>query len=1307
MSLLGTPVYYGKDSEIWERKGAAPTGNTGSTGATGATGPTGATGATGPTGPQGIPGIATNTGATGTTGATGATGATGFTGPTGPMAAGSQYVGNFFDTTTQTVIGANIDTILTINTTSLSLGISIVSNSRITFQNAGIYEISYSIQLDKPSSSASVVDIWALKNGTAIPQSASQVVLSGADAEQFPFCAYLLNLNAGDYIQFAFRSADAGVQALAVPAFSTVPAVPSIIVVAKAISPIGPTGPLGPTGASVAPSNWSVFPASSPVNMFGYSLNNLTTINVPNAPVGPDLMITTGGAGSGIVDIIGKAKVRDEFISEGGITASGITESAEFGSVLAPMAGHNVYATNVSMNSYNPISAMNFVGVGGVNINAPDEDINLNAGDINLTQTQLTSFMNLTAAGAIVAAAGGGIDLTAGGAIAINAGGTIQILTTGNLSLGSGNVLGADTEVEKVGFNDNEIYKAGTDDLDIADVKYIHNDSSNLKIYSECNVIISTNIGVLQIDANAKFQGDATFLVGIADNLSNFGTSNQVLTAGLGGEVRWSTISVSALPITGDLNLSNYNILNVNSSFNSTLYSRQIFTSSIQTHGIVLSSLTGSDIPQIVFTNSNAEESQIQYRAVDNYIDVFSKNINLYTTDSNRVELGAELGGVVIEGGNAAIVNTFVSAGGIPSRTILYPNGVFQIGDVGIATEPKLRFCNELNSNAQIQYENTTMSLDFQNPQGTANNKMSIYSNQIQMNTNLNMANSSIFSTISIQCANISNSTMVSFTPDITTQSQIIWRYGTTNAFTLYRPSSGSNLSFFNYFTGLNQMTFRADGSSAITSLSTNAISTNTITSDSTYARFFNAYAPTIATQTQLNFDFGTTNTFALYRPPNSNSLNIYNYSQFRDQLVMLSTGTSVFSGSLRSLDFGVANNANNTFGSIIRFDKSINGGNTTNGTELGYFFFSGYASGGFRRAAYIISRQDGNIVGTSVPGNISFVTTTTAGSEVEQVKIGSDGYTYINNTLNIYRANKSSQANIDFGFPGGFGFSIYRPGNTGSLGFFNNTANFLQVEMLEGGLTKINAALETLGQIRARNGSGIIAYAPNNIDYGSMYRSAGEVIFDNNGNVSPITIQGSELKSYKHVPAATNTYSLGDSSRQWLDVWAQDTTINSSDARKKTEISTTALGLEFINKLRPVDYKWIEANKKPVIDLSGAITDYESIPGTRFHHGFIAQEVKQVLDNVGIDSAMWILNDKTNPESYQSLRYGELIAPLVKSVQELNVSLTNNNKRVDTLSSRLNMLDATNIGINQIQTEKISMLEALVTELKNKVDTL
>ena len=137
-------------------------------------------------------------------------------------------------------------------------------------------------------------------------------------------------------------------------------------------------------------------------------------------------------------------------------------------------------------------------------------------------------------------------------------------------------------------------------------------------------------------------------------------------------------------------------------------------------------------------------------------------------------------------------------------------------------------------------------------------------------------------------------------------------------------------------------------------------------------------------------------------------------------------------------------------------------------------------------------------------------------------------------------------------------------------------------------------------------------------------------------------------------VPLTDNAVTLGANSFRWSQVWAANGTIQTSDQRAKSGITTSTLGTDFIKALRPVSYKWIEGGK---VDTGKRDKDgnyiYESAPGTRTHWGFIAQEVKQVVDAAGVDFGGWVLTDKDDPDSQQALRYDQFIAPLTKALQE------------------------------------------------------
>jgi len=79
-----------------------------------------------------------------------------------------EYYGSFYSTVDQTNAGATSANKMAYNTTDLSNGVSIVSDSRITMANAGVYNIQFSAQLDKTDSGDDTVQIWLQKNGSNI-----------------------------------------------------------------------------------------------------------------------------------------------------------------------------------------------------------------------------------------------------------------------------------------------------------------------------------------------------------------------------------------------------------------------------------------------------------------------------------------------------------------------------------------------------------------------------------------------------------------------------------------------------------------------------------------------------------------------------------------------------------------------------------------------------------------------------------------------------------------------------------------------------------------------------------------------------------------------------------------------------------------------------------------------------------------------------------------------------------------------------------------------------------------------------------
>jgi len=108
------------------------------------------------------------------------------------------------------------------------------------------------------------------------------------------------------------------------------------------------------------------------------------------------------------------------------------------------------------------------------------------------------------------------------------------------------------------------------------------------------------------------------------------------------------------------------------------------------------------------------------------------------------------------------------------------------------------------------------------------------------------------------------------------------------------------------------------------------------------------------------------------------------------------------------------------------------------------------------------------------------------------------------------------------------------------------------------------------------------------------------------------------------------------------------------SDERYKEDITDSTAGLSFINDLRPVTYKWKKEKDIPTTQKAYVEGSEKRVMNDYTNHGFIAQEVKAVIDNHpelkdGFD--MWMEDEA---DGRQRLGPSALIPVLVKAIQEL-----------------------------------------------------
>ena len=162
-------------------------------------------------------------------------------------------------TVSQTAASIAVAYALTMNLNDYPDGISIVSSSRITVAHAGVYEFTFSIQLQSTSTTTELVDIWFRKNGTDIAASNSRFSIAARKSAGIPssliaVTPFMVPLAANDYIEIMWRVSDVTVSIAAFPAVTAspgvtpaIPATPSAIVAIKFVSaPYPPTTYVAP-----------------------------------------------------------------------------------------------------------------------------------------------------------------------------------------------------------------------------------------------------------------------------------------------------------------------------------------------------------------------------------------------------------------------------------------------------------------------------------------------------------------------------------------------------------------------------------------------------------------------------------------------------------------------------------------------------------------------------------------------------------------------------------------------------------------------------------------------------------------------------------------------------------------------------------------------------------------------------------------------------------------------------------------------------------------------------------------------------
>jgi len=149
--------------------------------------------------------------------------------------------GAFSDFTDQTTT-ANTATLVALATTDFSNQVTIAT-SKITVQNAGIYNLQFSVQLESSSNAPQDVFIWLKQNGVDIVGSTGKVGLPARKSPGDPFhdikgWNYFLSMAASDYVQiyWSTTSVDVSIQTYAASASPTKPSTASVVATMSFVS---------------------------------------------------------------------------------------------------------------------------------------------------------------------------------------------------------------------------------------------------------------------------------------------------------------------------------------------------------------------------------------------------------------------------------------------------------------------------------------------------------------------------------------------------------------------------------------------------------------------------------------------------------------------------------------------------------------------------------------------------------------------------------------------------------------------------------------------------------------------------------------------------------------------------------------------------------------------------------------------------------------------------------------------------------------------------------------------------------------
>jgi len=150
----------------------------------------------------------------------------------------------------------------------------------------------------------------------------------------------------------------------------------------------------------------------------------------------------------------------------------------------------------------------------------------------------------------------------------------------------------------------------------------------------------------------------------------------------------------------------------------------------------------------------------------------------------------------------------------------------------------------------------------------------------------------------------------------------------------------------------------------------------------------------------------------------------------------------------------------------------------------------------------------------------------------------------------------------------------------------------------------------------------------------------------------------GSESNAFGYdVAGSANTTTIGYGTSDIRTTHGSTNWATVSDERYKKDITSSTAGLSFVNALRPVTWNYKTLGELPETFNAYKADSTEVFKNTQTNHGFIAQEVKTVMDShseIKDGFQMW----NSREDGSQEVADGALIPILTKAIQELSARI-------------------------------------------------